>query len=342
LKSTINSSKKNIENKIRFSIYLKVNMQGILLLLLLLLSKDVLSSNDGCLYGIDRSSLIASFVKIVNNSTKYDRLLSLGPVSISGPATATKSIDNQNYIVTYYISDSHGVPHYYILTIDINNTPKVKINATITGSGIGSFWQIADDQKQIVGIRDSLRAGASLELATINQTNGQVKTLGLYPYGSYSIIMAFAQQRRLYYNIIDNLFCGINVDTGKLDINITIPNDYSIYGIIYDSLTDRLISLVYSSKVVQNAWFIAEIITENNSTIKFKRIGKSIIPMGDKYFWSTTYTLALKQRQWITLWANKNAGYNEDLINFNIDTGEIVQQQTINNSKYLNNVVYFD
>jgi hypothetical protein len=311
-------------------------MKGILLLLLL--SKNVLSH----LYGIDGSSLISSFVKIVNNSTKYDRLLSLGRGTISGPATATKSIDNENYIVTYHISDSFGVPHYYILTIDITNTPKVKINATIFGSGIGSFWQIADDQKQIIGIRESLQSGASLELATINQTTGQVKTLGLYPYGSYSIIMAFARQRRLYYNIIDNLFCGINVDTGKLDINIKIQNDYSIYGIIYDSLTDRLISLVYSSIVVKNAWFIAEIITENASTIKFKRIGKSIIPMGDKYFWSTTYTLALKQRQWITLWDNQDDGDNKDLINFDLDTGEIVQQQTINNSKYLNNVVYFD
>jgi len=318
------------------------NFIALLLLLLFSLNKNVLSSYKGRLYGIDRSLSTAFFVEIINNSSNYNRLLNLGCISFSGSATAMKTINNENYIVTYHTYDSFGVPYYYILTININNKPQMKSNLTINGSGIGSFWQIADDQKQIVGIRESLQSGASLELATINQTNGRVKTIGLYPYGSYSIIMAFAQKRRLYYNIIDNLFCAINVDTAKLDINIQIPNDYSIYAIIYDSLTDRLISLVYSSTIVKNAWFIAEIITQNTSTIQFKRIGKSIISMSGRYFWSTTYTLALKERQWITLWDDSNAGDNGVLITFHIDTGDIIQNQTINNSKYLNNLVYVD
>jgi hypothetical protein len=275
----------------------------VVLLFLLTLNKNVLSSFQGHLYGINRPTLTSSFVQIENNSSNSIDLLNLGSASLSGPATAMRTIDNKNYIVTYYISDSLGVPHYFILTIDVTNTPRLKSNVTINGPGLGSFWQISDDQKQIVGIRESLHSGASLELATIDQTNGKVKTLGYYPYGSYNLVMGFARQRRLYYNIINgNLFCGINVDTGKLDINIKLQNDYSIYAIIYDSIKDRLISLVYSSTIVQNAWFLATIVIENNSTMKFERIGKSFIPMGEKYLWSTTYTLALKERQWLTLW----------------------------------------
>ncbi len=132
--------------------------------------------------------------------------------------------------------------------------------------------------------------------------------------------MSFARQRRLYYNLINsNLFCGINVDTGKLDINIKVPNDYSIYGLVYDSIKDRLISLVYSSTVVQNGWFIATIVIENNSTMKFERIGKSFIPMGEKYLWSTTYTLALKERQWLTLWSTNDTEDRNTFILFDID-----------------------
>jgi hypothetical protein len=302
----------------------------------------VLSSYKGHLYGINRPSLTASFVEIPNNSTKSNDLLNLGRISISGGATAMKTINNENYVVAYHTSDSFGVPHYFILTIDITNTPKVKSNLTINGPGLGSFWQIADDEKQIVGIRESLQSGASLELATIDQTIGKVKTVGLYPYGSYSLVMGFARQRRLYYNLIDGKFCGINVDTGKLDVNIRLTNDYMIYAIVYDEIKDRLISIVYSSTVVEKAWFIANIIIENNSKIKFERIGKSIIPMEGRYFWSTTYTLALKERQWITLWDDSQVGDNGVLITFDIDNGDIIEKQIINNSKYLNNLVYFD
>jgi hypothetical protein len=70
--------------------------------------------------------------------------------------------------------------------------------------------------------------------------------------------MSFARQRRLYYNLINsNLFCGINVDTEKLDINIKMLNNYLIYALINNSMKNRLISLVYSSTITRKAWFIA-------------------------------------------------------------------------------------
>ncbi len=59
---------------------------------------------NGHLYGIDESSRTTSFVHIENNSTKYDRLINLGEITISGPSTATKSLDNQYYLVTCHIS----------------------------------------------------------------------------------------------------------------------------------------------------------------------------------------------------------------------------------------------
>lgn len=321
-------------------------MKSILIRLFLFLffNKTVFSLYNGRLYAIDRSSIIASFVQIENNSTKYNHLINLGRATVSGPATATKSLDNENYLVTYSIYDSLGVPHFYFLTIDINNKTKIKSNLTLNGPGIGSFWQIGDDQKQIVGIRESFHSGASLELASINQTNGQMKTIGLYPYGSYSLVMAFARERRLYYNLINSyLFCAVNIDTGLLDVEINLPNDYSIYAIVYDSIKDQLLSIVYSSTVIDKAWFIAKILIENNSsTMKFQRIGTSSIPMTGKYFWSTTYTLALKERQWITSWDDSEQQDNSVIITFDIDSGNIIQNQTINNSKDLKNLVYFD
>lgn len=303
-----------------------------------------MSSYNDHLYGIDKSSLTASFVEIENNSINYNRLLSLGRATFPGPSNAMKNFNNENYIVTYNTYDYYAVPHYFILTIDLKNKDKIKIksNVSINGPGIASFFQISDDIKQIVGIRQSFASGASLEVVTINQTNGQVKTVGLYPYGSYSLIMTFAQQRWIYYNIINSRLYAINIDTGKLDINIIIPNDYSIYDIVYDQIKDRLLSIVYSSTVVEKAWFISNIIIhQNSSTMKFERIGKSIIPMEGKLFWSTTYTLALKQRQWITLWSDSDEKDNSLLINFHIDTGDIIQKENIKNSKYLNNIVYF-
>ena len=311
----------------------------------LFLNEKVFSLSHGRLYGIDQSSRTASFVHIENNSTNYDQLINLGKMTVSGGATATKSLDNQYYLVTYHTSDSFGVPHYFILTIDVNNnTAKIKSNLTLTGPGIGSFWQISDNGKEIVGVRESLGSGASLELASINPVNGYIKTIGLYPYGSYSLVMGFARERRIYYNIMDSyLFCGINVDNGNVDVKINVPNGYSIYAIIYDSIKDQLLSIVYSSTIEQNGWFIAKILLENNSTeLKFQRIGESIIPMKGKYLWSTTYTLALKERQWITLWNDSNDPNNNIIFTFDIDNGNIMQNQTINNSKYLNNLVFFD
>ncbi|CAF1691768.1 unnamed protein product, partial [Adineta ricciae] len=84
------------------------------------------------------------------------------------------------------------------------------------------------------------------------------------------------------------------------------------------------------------------IVDTSSSTLKFERIGNSVIPMDGNHFWSTTYTLAVKERQWITLWSTGNTGDGNTLITFDIDTGDIVHKQTINNSKYLNNLVYFD
>lgn len=320
-----------------------------IVLLLIYLNVNISLSYKGNLYGIDQTLIReSSFIQIKNNSPNFDHLLNLGDVSISGPVTAMKTVNNENYIVTYHISDSKGVPHYFILTINIKDSPKITNNVTINGPGYGSFWQISDDEKQIFGIRESAHPSASLEVATIDHITGKVETVGLYPFGEYSLVMGFARQRRIYYNIIDSytdsyLFCGINVDNGNLDINIKIPDDYLIYALIYDSIKDRLISIVYSSKVVQNSWFLATIIIDkNSSTMEFERIGNATIPMGENYLWSTTYTLALNERQWLTLWSNTDTEDDRTLIIFDIDDGHIVQKQIINHSKYLNNLVYFD
>ena len=295
---------------------------------------------SGSVFGTDQSGLDCFFVKLNSNFSKFDRILNIGDISISGPFTASRSLNNKNYLVTYHTFDSLGVPHYFLLNIDISQKAKVIENVTLNGPGVGSFFKIVEDEKQgLIGIRESLHPGSTLEVASINRTNGLMKSIGFYPYGEYSLVMTFARQRRLFYNLIDSYrFCAIDVDTGRLDVDTMIPGEYLIYAIVYDSIKDRLLTIV----TIENSWVLAEMKIENSSsTISFQRIGNSSIPMSKGYLWTNTYTLALTQRQLMTLWDFSN----EDtyiLITFDIDSGDIIQKQTISNANYLNNLVYFD
>ncbi|CAF1056546.1 unnamed protein product [Didymodactylos carnosus] len=289
------------------------------------------------LYGVDQSSLETTFTEIIN-STSYDRIINLGRVSFSGTATSVK-IDNQKYVSTYHTSNSLGVPHYFLLIIDIH-TKSIKLNLTLNEKrDSGSFWQIAaPNSNEIVGIRESFHAGSSLEVAKINQTNGLMETIGTYPYGSYSLVMVYASKRRLYYNVIESTFYAVNIDTGKLDINIRIPNGYTIYAIDYDSVNDRLIALVYSSSIT-NGWILTQLTITAKNEIRFDPIGKTIIPF-EKYLWTTTYTMNTNERLWITIWSIKDSNKNIFIV-FNIDTGNIMEKWETN-LNHFSNLVCFD
>lgn len=317
-----------------------------ILFFLLACNINVILSFKGRLFGVDQSGATMKFVQISNTSSDFDQLLDLGRSGIASTASAMRTIDSQNYDALIYMYDSLGVPHYFLLMIDTHNGEiKVKTNLTIDKYS-GSFFQIADDEKEIFGIRESMKTSASLEVAIIDPKNGQLKTCGLYPFGYYQIVMVFACERRLYYNLMNwkdlNFFYGVNVDTGSLDVNITLPSDCLIYELFYDSSTDRLISLVTTS-AVGNVWYLATIeIVEPSSAVTFERIGTSSIPMQDKYLWSGVHTLAMKERQWLTLWSNNDDGDENTFIAFDIDTGDIIEKRMIKNSNYLNNFVYFD
>ncbi|CAF2731759.1 unnamed protein product, partial [Rotaria sp. Silwood2] len=170
----------------------------------------------GRLYGADASIVgDISLVQAMDNSSKYDRLLDLNRALFVSRATATRNIYNESYVSTYFVYDDLGVSHYFLFTIDVEKTPKLINNVSINGPGYGSFWQIADDETQLVEIRESAHPDASLKLAVLDQTIGRVNTICLYAYGTYSLVMAFGRQRRIYYNIISSsLFCGVNVDSG--------------------------------------------------------------------------------------------------------------------------------
>ncbi|CAF3750861.1 unnamed protein product [Rotaria sp. Silwood1] len=289
------------------------------------------------LYGLDQSSLQTKLIQI-NNSSSYNPVLNLGRSTFSSKAISTK-IGNQNYVSTYRTFDSLGVPHYFLLIIDIY-LKSIKLNLTLNEKyGSGSFWQLAvinDDD--IIGIRESLRPGSTLEVAKINLTNGSMKTIGTYPYGSYSLVMTYASKRRLYYNVIDPKVYAVNVDTGNLDVNIQIPNGYSIYALDYDSINDRLIALVYSSSET-NGWILTQMIITEKQEIKFERIGTTVIPF-EKYLWTTTYTINSNEHAWMTIWSDKNSN-NSIFISLNIDNGEIIEKWEIN-SKGFGNLVCFD
>ncbi|CAF0874769.1 unnamed protein product [Rotaria sp. Silwood1] len=289
------------------------------------------------LYGIDQSSIERKFVEIANSSS-YDYILNLGGSVFSGTATST-NMGNQKYVSTYHTFDSLGVPHFFLLIIDIH-LKSIQLNLTLHEQrDSGSFWQVAaTNNNEIIGIRESFHAGSTLEVARINQTNGFMETIGTYPYGSYSIVMVYAPKRRLYYNVIESTLYAVNIDTGELDINIQIPNDYTIYGIDYDFVNDRLIALIYSSSIT-NGWILTQIIITTKKETKFDRIGKTIIPF-EKYSWTTTYTINSNERFWMTLWSSKDSKKSIFIV-LNIDNGEIMEKWETNKTD-LSNLVCFD
>ena len=307
-------------------------------IVVLLLSVIPFVATFNCrLYGIDRSSIETKFIQIINSSSQ-DRILNLGRTSFSGTATSIK-IDNQKYASTYHTYDSLGVPHYFLLIIDIH-LKTIELNLTLNEKhDSGSFWQIAaPSSNALIGIRESSHSGSSLEVAKINQTSGLMETIGTYPIGSYSIIMAYAPKRRFYYNVLESMFYAVNIDTGKLDINIRIPNGYTIYGIDYDIVNDRLIALVYSA-AIGNGWILTQIKITANNEIKFDLIGNTIIPF-EKYLWTATYTMSAKERLWITVWAIRDTDKSIFIV-FDMDTGEITEESEII-FKDFNNLVCFD
>ncbi|CAF1403692.1 unnamed protein product [Rotaria sordida] len=289
------------------------------------------------LYAIDQSSIEIKLIEI-NNSSSYNPILNLGRSTFSGKATSTK-IGNHNYVSTYHNFNSLGVPHYFLLIIDID-LKSIKLNLTLNEKyGSGSFWQIAAiNDNDIIGIRESMHPGSTLEVARINQTNGLMKTIGTYPYGSYSLVMTYASKRRLYYNVIESTLYAVNVDTGNLDVSIQTPNDYLIYALDYDSINDRLIALVYSSSIT-NGWVLTQLIITAEKEIQFNRIGKTVIPF-EKYLWTTTYTINSNEHSWMTIWSVKNSN-TSIFISFNIDNGEIIEKWEIS-SKDLGNLVCFN
>jgi hypothetical protein len=307
-----------------------------IVVLLLSVSPSVTAFNCR-LYGIDRSSIETEFIQIFNSSS-YARILNLGHSSFSGTTTSIK-IDNQKYASTYHTYDSLGAPHYFLLIIDIHSKT-IELNLTLNEKrDSGSFWQIATPSRnEIIGIRESSHSGSSLEVAKINQTNGLMETIGTYPTGSYSIIMTYASKRRLYYNVLESTFYAVNIDTGKLDINIRIPNGYTIYGIDYDTINDRLIALVYSASI-GNGWILTQIAITANNEIKFDRIGKTIIPF-ERYLWTTTYAMSANERLWITMWAIRDTDRSMFIV-FNMDSGEVTEESETN-FKDFNNLVCSD
>ncbi|CAF4681958.1 unnamed protein product [Rotaria sp. Silwood1] len=252
----------------------------------------------------------------------------LGGSVFQSPA-ATAKIDNRTYLSTYNTFDSKAIPYFFLIMIDVE-TKTIKLNLSlIEKNDYAGFYHIGvtNENGNIYGVRESFKSPLGLEVAKINQTTGLMKTIGIYPTGSFSVIMAFAPKRRLYYNVIDSTLYGINIDTGKLDVHSQMPGDYSIYGLDYDSAKDRLIAIIYPGGLNDGVWYLVEVIMKAKGELEFDRIGKSEIPF-EKYFWSTNYALDAEKRLWVTLWGTTDDKKNYFFV-FNIDNGKIVEQTAI-------------
>ncbi|CAF4305567.1 unnamed protein product [Rotaria socialis] len=286
-----------------------------------------------------QTTLDTKFIEFYNTSS-HRHVLDLGGSVFQSPS-ATVKLDNRTYLSTYNTFDSKAIPYFFLLMIDVK-TKSIKLNVSlIEKNDYAGFYHIGvtHENGNIYGIRESFKSPLSLEVANINQTTGLMKSIGIYPAGSFSIIIAFASKRRLYYNVIDSTLYGINIDTGKLEVHSQIPGDYSIYALDYDSAKDRLIALVYPAGLNDGVWYLVEVIMKAKGELEFDRIGKSEIPF-EKYFWSTNYALDAEKRLWVTLWGTTDNKKNYFFV-FNIDNGKIVEQMATNLTE-LSNLACFD
>ncbi|CAF1956562.1 unnamed protein product [Rotaria magnacalcarata] len=291
------------------------------------------------LFGIDQKTLDTKFIEFYNTSS-HRHVLDLGGSVFQSPS-ATVKLDNRTYLSTYNTFDSKAIPYFFLLMIDVK-TKSIKLNVSlIEKNDYAGFYHIGVtyENGNIYGIRESFKSPLSLEVAKINQTTGLMTSIGIYPAGSFSVIIAFASKRRLYYNVIDSTLYGINIDTGKLEVHSQIPGDYSIYALDYDSAKDRLIALVYPAGLNDGVWYLVEVIMKAKGELAFDRIGKSEIPF-EKYFWSTNYALDAEKRLWVTLWGTTDDKKNYFFV-FNIDNGKIVEQMATNLTE-LSNLACFD
>lgn len=308
--------------------------------ILIILSMISLGSSFSCrLFGIDQKTLNTKFIEF-GNSSSYRYILSLGNCVFESPA-ATAKLDNHTYVATYNTFDSKGVPHFFLLMIDLK-TKSIKANLSlIDKEDNGAFYHIGvmPDTGNIYGIRDSFDSPLSLEVAQINQTTGVIEALATYPVGSFSVIMAFVPKHHMYYNVIERTLYGVNIKTGSLDVQSKIPPDSTIYGLDYDSFKDRLIAIVYPSGSNDGVWILVEVIMKSKGKLEFNRIGDSEVPF-EKYFWSTKYAMDPVKRLWVTLWGTEDNKENYFFV-FNIDNGKIVEQMPTNLTEF-GNIACFD
>lgn len=310
---------------------------------MLTLLENVLSVLNGRLYGVNQTGKAVWFGMIENESKYFDQQINLGEVWFASGPCATKSINNEQYMIIYLKDTFIHRDGFHLLTIDVSNDQKSKIFSDIKldKSTNGSFIQISDDDKQLIGMRTIVGTRVQIELATINKTTGKINVTGFYPYGEDFFDMNFVRQHRLYYVLRDSkLIYGINVDTGNVDVDILVPKGYYLQGLVYDSITDRLLSFVYSENYTENAFALAEIVIKNNSTnFQVQPIGNPIIPFIG-YAWSAAYALAVKERQLITIWQDdETTDYR--FITVDLDNGNIVTNQTMPPAPNLIGLVYF-
>lgn len=278
------------------------------------------SAFDCQLYAIDQSSVDTKFIQI-NNDGSSKSILNLGR-SVFSTTIGSNNVNNRNYLGTYHTFDSLGIPYFYLLNIDIK-TKSVSYNTSLNEKNkSGSFYQVAvasDDE--IIGIRDRFGTLA-LEVARINASTGVMKTIGVYPVGTFSIVMIYASKRRIYYNVIDSTLYGIHIDTGKLLVNATIPNDI-VYGLDYDEQKDRLIAVIYTNTGGKEGFILTEAKVNSHQEIRFNPIGNAKVDFNEFYMASTS-TIDTSQRLWISSWIHHDKE-TATLMIFHLDTGEIVQ-----------------
>ena len=315
----------------------------IIVLFLLTLSENASSILTGRLYAVNQTAKSSWFGMIENESKNFDEQIELGEVWYASGPCATRSINSEQYTIVYLRDTVFHPLDYHLLTIDVTNSQKPKIlnDITLDKSINGSFLQISDDDKQFIGIKTIVGTRAQIELATINKTTGQINVMGFYPYGGIFIEMNFVRQHRLFYVLHDSkLIYGINVDTGNVDVDIVIPNGYSLQGLIYDSIKDRLLTFAYSENYTQPAFALAEIVIKKNSTnFQIQPIGNPIIPSVG-YAWFFAYAVAVKERQWISLWMDDETSEYR-FISVDLDNGSIVTNQTMKSVSNLIGLVYF-
>lgn len=206
-----------------------MNLNSIITLLLILsVLKNISLAYNGHLYAVSADYEHNGYLLMMNNTSDvFSNVLELGAniQFIQGPRAA-KSVGGNHYITTYRQCDFPTcVSHLLTIDVTAGQPSKILSDLTLDAPSNWTIGPLADDDNQAIGIMFPDENDLSNRLVKINKNNGTVSIVKFYSDVDLSFWMPFVREHRIYYAAqYDLSIIGINVDTGNIAANKTMPS----------------------------------------------------------------------------------------------------------------------